>query len=296
MSLLLDALRKSENQRRQGELPSLDQPLAAPVTPPPTPYRPKLSSLFFALVGLMVLAAAGWWWVQPSSDSGSVGLTAAQPRAADTASTVASSPEASTVSVPPPSNPLMRAPATIEVNTPTAASAERESPAMAQADPVSASTVVTDATRPTNRDDDSDTNRGDNSSTNRTDPSVVAASDGLASAPIASRPESAAEFEAEAEAEAEAAAQVVDETVATANVAADELDTGSVNTAAAVAKPEQNNYVYPWELPLDARQNFPELDLTVHVYTADPATRFVLINDERFGEGDQVSSGVELLE
>lgn len=61
-------------------------------------------------------------------------------------------------------------------------------------------------------------------------------------------------------------------------------------TAAAAAP------AYPsvWELPYAVRKDLPALNVTMHVYAPAPADRFVVINGERHGEGDQVADGVTL--
>ncbi len=55
-------------------------------------------------------------------------------------------------------------------------------------------------------------------------------------------------------------------------------------------------YVRAWELPLSIRRNMPELRLTIHVYSADEAQRFVLVNGERFVVGDQLGQGARLVD
>lgn len=58
---------------------------------------------------------------------------------------------------------------------------------------------------------------------------------------------------------------------------------------------EVRGYVQRWELPLNVRRELPALDLTIHVFSADPAARFVLVNGERYVEGDQLAPGVNLV-
>lgn len=76
MSFILDALRKSENERQRGAVPSISSvPFAVP--------RQRLPTWAFAVIGLLglsVVALGGAWW--QSSTSGSVpppGLTASSP-------------------------------------------------------------------------------------------------------------------------------------------------------------------------------------------------------------------------
>lgn len=57
-----------------------------------------------------------------------------------------------------------------------------------------------------------------------------------------------------------------------------------------------DNFIRPWELPQAQRAEFPELRLTVHFYAERAADRFVLINGERYREGQRVGPGTTLAE
>jgi len=59
MSLILEALKKSEQQRRLGEAPTLGSPVVS------TRRRRSLLPLFAILI--VIAAAAGWWLLRPSS-------------------------------------------------------------------------------------------------------------------------------------------------------------------------------------------------------------------------------------
>lgn len=48
------------------------------------------------------------------------------------------------------------------------------------------------------------------------------------------------------------------------------------------------------EKPAAFRQRLPELVINVHAWTANPAQRFVLINMQRYGEGDRLREGPRL--
>ncbi|MBN8482189.1 MAG: general secretion pathway protein GspB, partial [Xanthomonadales bacterium] len=50
-----------------------------------------------------------------------------------------------------------------------------------------------------------------------------------------------------------------------------------------------------WALPYAQRRGIPELKLSMHVYAADPAQRFVIINGNRQVEGDEFE-GLKLIE
>lgn len=50
-----------------------------------------------------------------------------------------------------------------------------------------------------------------------------------------------------------------------------------------------------WELPYAQRRDIPELSITMHMYTENPADRFVIINGVRQVEGDTLPSGLKLI-
>lgn len=91
------------------------------------------------------------------------------------------------------------------------------------------------------------------------------------------------------------------------NAQADNSDTSRERAAparqpAAPAEPDGSDnrgvagYVEAWDLPLSVRRSLPELVLNIHVYSQRPNDRFVLINGERYVEGDPVGDGVDLVE
>ncbi|NEZ03971.1 general secretion pathway protein GspB [Wenzhouxiangella sp. XN201] len=91
------------------------------------------------------------------------------------------------------------------------------------------------------------------------------------------------------------------------NAQADNSDTSRERAAparqpAAAAEPDGSDnrgvagYVEAWDLPLSVRRSLPELVLNIHVYSQRPSDRFVLINGERYVEGDAVGDGVDLVE
>ena len=48
------------------------------------------------------------------------------------------------------------------------------------------------------------------------------------------------------------------------------------------------------ELPLGIRQELPELTISMHAYSPNPAKRLVSINNKLLREGDTAASGVNL--
>ncbi len=51
-----------------------------------------------------------------------------------------------------------------------------------------------------------------------------------------------------------------------------------------------------WELPLSTRTALPKLSLIMHVYSADPTQRFVVINGDRHVEGDALADDLSIVE
>jgi general secretion pathway protein B len=49
-------------------------------------------------------------------------------------------------------------------------------------------------------------------------------------------------------------------------------------------------------LPYATRKGLPEITLTMHVYSADPRGRFVIVEGDRHMEGDTLGGGVTLRE
>ncbi|MDX1442211.1 MAG: general secretion pathway protein GspB [Gammaproteobacteria bacterium] len=67
--------------------------------------------------------------------------------------------------------------------------------------------------------------------------------------------------------------------------------------AASVAGTSQEYLAAPAlaEMPQDFRERLPELVINVHAWTETPAQRFVLINMQRYAEGDRLKEGPRLL-
>jgi general secretion pathway protein B len=51
-----------------------------------------------------------------------------------------------------------------------------------------------------------------------------------------------------------------------------------------------------WQLPYNVRKELPELKLSMHVYSATPAQRFVVLNGNRQVEGDELGGDVSIAE
>ncbi len=78
--------------------------------------------------------------------------------------------------------------------------------------------------------------------------------------------------------------------------------TRSAPAAEPSASPAPASPSAPWEslpyleeLPAEFRSSVPEMTVDVHVFTDDPARRFILLDLRRYREGDQLPSGARLL-
>lgn len=102
MSLILEALRKSEAERRRGQTPDL----LSDATPAATSARhatPDRNTLFVVAAAVLVALLLAWWWLRPSPQP--------QPqRAMVDAATVSSAADDSTPAAPAPLAPPRREP------------------------------------------------------------------------------------------------------------------------------------------------------------------------------------------
>ncbi|HVH33777.1 MAG TPA: general secretion pathway protein GspB, partial [Tahibacter sp.] len=69
-------------------------------------------------------------------------------------------------------------------------------------------------------------------------------------------------------------------------------------TAVGTAPPAAPGEQLPayWQLPYNVRKELPELKLSMHVYSATPAQRFVVLNGNRQVEGDELGGDVHVAE
>lgn len=253
MSLLLDALRKSENQRRKGELPPLDQPLSGSPVIATRARSFRLRTLLFALLFFMLTATAVLWLLIRWSPDEPMPI-------ADRAQS--SSGLADSASIQPTEPPPQRqAGSEAAVMEPDGSGIQ----ALPDAEP----------------------------------PQAVASGAADRDTPTVVDEQGAPDAEIEMD-RSETGADV--ETVATQSDPAIETVAVQPESEPAISETQDQppdpvrGFIYAWELPLDARQDFPDLDVTVHVFAPDPDNRFVLINGERYGEGERLAPGVVLHE
>lgn len=277
MSLILEALKKSEQQRRLGEAPTLASPVIA------TRRRRSLLPLFGLLIAIALVA--GWWLSRsPPTPVAAVADAPSAPATSPAAAGKTAAPARETTR-PPHEKPAARAPA--DATRQARADARTQMPQRP---------LAPDATPPNAR--------------------PVPVPSKPAQAPAAAAPATAP---AVAKAAPKPAAAVPSTTpptsaapAATATAATTAPQAPTTKTAAATATPPASAVPPPragpkatpapppvpsiWELPYATRKDIPELTLTMHVYSSDPAQRFVVVHGDRHVEGDDLGDGLILRE
>lgn len=252
MSLLLDALKKSEAQRRRGTSPTIDLTR----TPPSgSPRRPARRWLLVALAGVLLFAAAPWLWPHVSDwvegrrgDGDEPGALA---EVTDSAATAAEAGPGSAGGLSGQGSAKHAVPAPVAgASSPRSVAAEASPPA---------------------------------------------APSGTESAAGAGAESAAPGATAVSSSDAQASMRERQRRVQARQEQQQEARSSEPEPADAPPGPA-DNFIRPWELPQAQRAEFPELKLTVHFYAERDADRFVLINGERYREGQRVGPGATLAE
>jgi general secretion pathway protein B len=276
MSLILEALKKSERQRRLSEVPTLTTPIIA--------TQRQRSLLPFLVVVIVLALGVGWWLLRvPETPPASAPVASASPSAvpsgkpADAASYVEAAHDASPAP-PAPTLPTLP-PHTAATTKPARSNAVADTlPAQPEPDNQRPSAIVL----PSNP------------------PPVLS---GPAPRPTAGA--SAASGTAAIKLPVATAAKSPDSTLASVEP---RMATAAVtappptNTAAAAPSvqppPPPPGPALPsiWDLPYSTRKGLPDITMTMHVYSADPRGRFVIIAGDRHVEGDDLGGGVMIRE
>ncbi|HKL50393.1 MAG TPA: general secretion pathway protein GspB [Wenzhouxiangellaceae bacterium] len=285
MSLLLDALKKSEAQRRRDASPTIDL-----TRTPPAAVSTRRGSRWLVGVAAAVLlvAAAPWLWPmlserldKPSNGDGksSVAALESEPAAADAGLQARAASGAVDAKADP---------------APVAgASSQRPTTAVDMA-PQDVSTSVAEH--------GADSDSGNASTDGERDPG---AADSVAAteADIAqSRPSMQEmrrmlqEQHAQRQPPKEQAQDPQQPAQQQQPPRASKPSEAPAERSRPAEEPTRNLFIRPWEMPQVQRAEFPELDLAVHFYAEKPVDRFVLINGERYREGQLVETGVRLVE
>lgn len=263
MSLLLDALRKADRERRSGqplnpfdEPPPPDTPRAEPRAAAVQPSKPAgsqralLAVLWGILIAVLLLALVVW------QRAPNVGKAASELAAPTPMPTAALAPAPST------------APATLDAAPPPATLDRFES----------AETPETPET-----------------------PETLYSLDALAMPALqpVDTPPSATVASVPARVVTEAAADEAAVAPTPSSAFLPPLAEVPVSTpppAAAPPPPLPRDVTPRRDLPAAVRDRIPDYAIDVHVYNDDPARRFILIRGERFGEGSTLEGGHRLLE
>jgi general secretion pathway protein B len=229
MSLILEALRKSEAERRRGQAPDLHAEL-----PPLAAARPKRIPAWLGVgAAVVVLAGAVWWLSSPRA-----------PQVAETPAPLAAKPTQPLEPVVDPTfppveriepAPVARMPVTPEPAEPIEPAGRTPAPPMPTAVPI------------------------------RTSPAASATTGTGSAAPVAGTTAT------------DPAAQPAPPTPKRPSASV----TGRTAVPPSVA-----------ELPAAERGQLPELKLTMHMWDQQPGQRFIILDGNRYGEGDRVGAAV----
>lgn len=334
MSLILEALKKSEAKRRLGEAPDLGTPFAT--------ARRRNSVLPLLLIAIVAAGALGWWFTRaPAPESGSASKTpvspapTTSPKLAATTTHVATAPATPSFdNIAPPSGgamsqrtrarhaiePLPAAP--VHSGEPpqvvsiaeraqaggydgrpqTRLSSKRLPSNMHRVAPTSAPVAPnTTASAPSSTSAPAAANAATPPSTAVPVATSTAASPNAAAPTVEAKaaPAAVASAPAPVSAPSASAASNTDAppapAVPAATVATASVPAPAASTPSDVAKPKLDVPFY-YELPFSVRKALPALRLSMHVFAGDPAQRFVVLNDSRLAEGDKTSDEVTLRE
>lgn len=265
MSLILEALKKSEQQRRLGEAPTLGSPVIA------MRKSRNLLPLFGVLIAIAL--AAGWWLSRAPVADAPPGPDAntAKPSIADAARPAKPAADANAAKREvPAANPAAAHRQPPNANASTAVANPRGTPPAAAPTPA----------KPPFAQNPSSAAPASNPPAPVATPTPVA--------PVAATP---AKPNATATPAPAVAPPTATDKPVTANTAAPPRA-----PATAPAAPAQPALPSVWDLPYSTRKDLPELPLTMHVFAADPSQRFVVIKGERHVEGDNLGDDVTLKE
>ena len=255
MSLILEALKKSEQQRRLGEAPTLGSPVVA------TRRRRSLLPLLALLI--LAVAIVGWW------------LTRRAPTPAPAAPS------------PPAPMETMQAPA------PAAASKNLPAPAATAKDHAPERPRLTGYATALQKVEQQKRAEALANAKHATTPAQPAAppkpADASGAAPTTAPPAAATET---------AKMHALPTTLPSAASTAAPLNAKADSATAPAAQPTTEGAALPtvWDLPFATRKELPAIDLSMHVYSADPKQRFVVIKGDRHVEGDEVGQDLVLRE
>lgn len=320
MSLILEALKKSEARRQLGEAPGLGTPFTVP--------RRRRSPLPWIIVLIVVAVGIGAWYLRPWAPAVSPARQAANTVTARPLGQQAPSGAAVPGTQPPagaprptpqsatplPAGPMAAASATgspptgragpttgrdapaasASNNAPVAGAANVQNPRdMRSATMPAAANAPTRAPRPGPKTDAFAATRpgASGSATPASPRNAVPVAPASVDPRHAAAPAPAVKGSPTAAGANPPVQPVPAETSAPAPAA--NAVTPSPPAAAAPQSPGLPLY---YELPYDVRKDLPTLNLSMHVYAADPGKRFVVVDGERKAEGETLKEGLTLRE
>jgi hypothetical protein len=313
MSLILEALKKSEAKRRLGEAPDLATPFASP--------RRRSSALPLLVVAILGAGALGWWLLRtpaPATKPAAAAATASAKPPATSAKrgpATAARPAAST----PATAPVKPMPPTVAAPTGQQATLAQTAPGKSAAPPSAATTDKATAkwpppTAPAQHAQADDNKLHGTLAGKKLPPNMKrvdkpeAGVAGQAEAPAATKPTAVATTANTANSAKAPLAKAPKTPDMLGLTPPDEAKPQSAPEAAALAsaapKPAappapavvKNDVPFYYELPFNVRKALPPLRLNMHVYAATAAQRFVILNDLRLAEGDKTADEVTLRE
>jgi general secretion pathway protein B len=264
MSILLDALKKSEEQRQLGRTPNIHSPVGESM-------RETDAGAQWVPLAMMTLAAIAMAWLGWQQFRLPPEIATAAPVETAAGEPAGEIPQPEVAAPPPDAAGEAAMAAADEPGGPPTADLTARRP-QAIADPASRTPV--------------ESFKADTRALR--DAKVMPPPDEQAAEPSAER------AVARTAAPGEAAEQSA--TGAEAGAAADGPVAATEQPRVGRATPHVPEPISYWELPQGVRDELPELRLTVVVYAERPEDRFVLINGQRFTEQEIVESGVVLEE
>ena len=279
MSFILDALKKSDAERRLGSAPTLGDQAASAAADLTTELGPL--TLILSSVLAVALLVTGWVWFQ-APEAGRVPVSTEQP--------IAQLPEDSSA---PAAEPVAEPVAEIP-QRPTADTGTRSQATAQPSDDASGSDQPSRelaAVRAFQAADDAGENDSSAEAAQEEAPEPRPVGTGVA---VNNTP---AEADTQQPSEP-AVSQPEPRPVAEAQVPT-QLDSPRPRpqnepAGSGTAEPARPEPVHRYELPANIRNQLPEFNVAVQVYDNDPAARFAIINGQRLREGDALQGGLVL--
>jgi general secretion pathway protein B len=296
MSIILDALKKAEAERQRGQLPNLH---AIPWTSAPQASSKRLALI--ASLGFLLCASAAWWTfrdkpdVADSTDVSSTNAEGAIARSDDKPSAPQYNEPNQSLIAQSQDTPGTQAATQVQYQEGASmTSGERFGPAPSLQAPLTGAPLlarVPESTMAAPEPVQQLTLAAKDTSVQLATPLTGAAAvlpDGAhAMSTAATNTANAGMTQQSAAAAANMPQNAAPQTSESAQLA--ELARGmQIQQAGAVPELYQLDY--------ETRHALPKLALTLHAYHATPQRRFVIINNKRFGEGEQVDGKVTLLQ